>query len=30
VLRAGLCDATGAAAVRIQPPHAEAEVIPCD
>jgi hypothetical protein len=30
VLRAGLCDATGAAAVRIQPAHAEAEVIPCD
>lgn len=30
VLRAGLCDATGAAAVRIKPAHAEAEVIACD
>ena len=30
VLRAGLCDATAAVAVRIQPAHADPEIIACD
>jgi hypothetical protein len=29
VMRAGLCDATGAAAVRIQPAHAPSELVAC-
>jgi hypothetical protein len=30
VLRTGLCDTTGALAVKIQPAHADPEVIECD